>query len=96
VHGEGRDWSDIEEIRSWLDKVTDGNRCYLAVQERNVVASILRAFPNEIAEHIELGRCPRPRPLVLPKLIDLGDGHATYDTTVYRKRPDWTYEPETS
>ncbi len=40
------------------------------------VSSILRAFPEEFAEHIELGRCPRPRRLPIPKLIDLADGHA--------------------
>ena len=40
-----------------------------------------------------LGRCPRPRRLPIPKLLDLADGVATYDETFWRKRPDWTYDP---
>ena len=79
--------------RHWLARVTDGNRCYLAVEEQLVVGSVLRAFPDEFAEHIELDRCPRPRRLPIPKLLDLADGEATYDETFWRKRPDWTYQP---
>ena len=73
--------------------MTDGNRCYLAVEERVVVTSILQTFADEVAEHIELGRCPRPRPLPIWKLLDLRDGVATYDESFWRKRPDWTYDP---
>ena len=58
-----------------------------------MVSSMLRAFPDEFAEHIELGRCPRPRRRPIPKLVDLVDGVAVYDETFWRKRPDWTYEP---
>jgi len=85
--------ADIESMRAWLAQVTDGNRCYLAVQEQAVIASILRSFPEEFVAHIEGHRCPLPRPVELPKLVDLGDGHATYDKRQYRKRPDWPYEP---
>ena len=58
---------DLAGSAHWLDRVTDGNRCYLAVEEQLVVGSILRAFPEEFAEHIELGRCPRPRRLPDPQ-----------------------------
>ncbi len=87
------DDGDVAELESWLAKVTDGNRCYLAVEEQQVVASILRTYPEEFAEHLELGRCPRPRPLALAKLVDLVPGRAVYDERQYRKRPDWTYAP---
>jgi NADH:ubiquinone oxidoreductase subunit F (NADH-binding) len=90
--GRGSD-DDIASISRWLDHVTDGNRCYLAVEEQVMVSSVLRAFPEEFAEHIDLGRCPRPRRLPIPKLIDLVDGVATYDESYWRKRPDWTYDP---
>jgi NADH-quinone oxidoreductase subunit F len=90
--GAGDD-SDLDGIAGWLTRVTDGNRCYLAVEEQLVVSSILRAFPREFAEHIELGACPRPRRVPLPKLLDLADGQATYDEAFWRKRPDWTYDP---
>ena len=34
---------------------------------------------------------PRPRGLVVPKLVDLADGVAIYDERQARKQPDWTY-----
>ena len=87
------DDSDLSAIAGWLERVTDGNRCYLAVEEQVMVSSILRAFPGEFAEHIELGRCPRPRRLPIPKLVDLADGRAVYDESFWRKQPDWSYAP---
>ena len=86
--------SDLDVIAGWLTRVTDGNRCYLAVEERELVSSVLRAFPDEFVEHLELGRCPRPRRLPIPKLVDLDGGRAVYDESFWRKRPDWTYAPE--
>ncbi|NLA37745.1 MAG: hypothetical protein GX868_18945 [Actinobacteria bacterium] len=86
--------SDLDAIAGWLGHVTDGSRCFLASEEQIVVSSILRAFPEEFAEHLELGRCPRPRRLPIPKLLDLADGHAVYDESFWRKRPDWTYAPD--
>ncbi|MGD9998258.1 MAG: NADH-ubiquinone oxidoreductase-F iron-sulfur binding region domain-containing protein [Ilumatobacteraceae bacterium] len=88
------DESDLQAITGWLGHVTDGSRCFLATEEQMVVSSILRAFPAEFAEHIELGRCPRPRRLPIPKLIDISDGRAVYDESFWRKQPDWTYAPD--
>ncbi len=84
--------TDVEAIGGWLERVTDGNRCYLAVQEQIVVSSVLRAYPEEFAEHLEHHRCPRPTPRPMPKLLDLVDGQATYDESFWRKRADWTYD----
>lgn len=84
---------DLAGIVRWLGRVTDGARCYLASEERIVVASILEAFADEFDAHIAERRCPRPRQLPIPKLVDLVDGVATYDETFWRKRPDWTYDP---
>jgi NADH-quinone oxidoreductase subunit F len=81
---------DLDLIAGRLRTVTDGNRCFLAVEERQVVASILQAFPDEVAAHLA-GGCPRPRPIPLPKLVDLRDGRAVYDERQARKQPDWTY-----
>ena len=85
---------DVDEIVSWLSRVTDGNRCYLPVEERLVVESILRAFSDEVAQHLGTGACPRPRHLPIPKLIDLRDGQAFYDERQEHKLPDWTYAKE--
>jgi len=90
--GRGTD-ADVAAIGGWLQRVTDANRCYLAVEEQQLVSSILRAFPDEFAAHLEQHRCPRPSPRPLPKLVDLTGGRATYDETYHRKRHDWTYDP---
>jgi len=83
---------DVAVIGARLGNVTDGNRCYLPVEEQHVVGSILRAFPEEFASHLE-GNCPNPRTdLIAPKIVDLTDGTVTYDERHRRKRPDWTYE----
>jgi NADH-quinone oxidoreductase subunit F len=81
--------TDVAEIERWLRQVTDGNRCYLAVQEQLTIASLLRAFPDELAQHLD-GACPRPRHLPFPKLVDLVDGRAVVDEAHACKRPDWT------
>jgi NADH:ubiquinone oxidoreductase subunit F (NADH-binding) len=85
---------DLEVIRHWLERVTDGSRCFLAVEEQRVVSSVLRAFPEEFAEHIEKHSCPRSARRPMPKLTDLVGGSATYDESFWRKRPDWTYDPQ--
>jgi NADH:ubiquinone oxidoreductase subunit F (NADH-binding) len=91
--GAGED-RDLDVIARWLGQVTDGNRCYLPVEEQRIVSSILRAFPDEFAEHLERHACPRSSRRPMPKLADLADGTATYDESYWRKRPDWTYEPD--
>jgi len=91
--GEG-EASDVDSLAAWLAKVTDGNRCYLAVEEQVLVASIVRAFAGEVDEHLVARRCPRPRPLQLMKLVDIVDGRAVIDERQARKRADWTYAAE--
>lgn len=85
---------DLGLVAARLRSVTDGNRCYLPVQEQRVVSSLLRIFPEEFAEHLERRECPHPRPLPVPKIVDLRDGVVELDERQPRKRPDWTYAPE--
>jgi NADH-quinone oxidoreductase subunit F len=89
---EGGTEADVEHIGRRLQTVTDQVRCYLASEEQLLIASILRAFADEFAEHLE-GRCrvPRARPIVAPKVVDLCDGKVVYDEKQARKQPDWTY-----
>jgi len=82
---------DFTVIERWLDRVTDGSRCYLAVEERVVVSSILRAFPGEFADHLDAYTCTTAARRPMPKLVDLADGRALYDESFWRKQPDWTY-----
>ncbi|HJV08168.1 MAG TPA: NADH-ubiquinone oxidoreductase-F iron-sulfur binding region domain-containing protein, partial [Acidimicrobiales bacterium] len=83
---------DIRVIGGRLNNVTDGARCYLPQEEQHVVRSLLRAFPEEFAAHLE-GNCPNPRgDLIAPKIVDLDGGAVTYDERHRGKLPDWTYE----
>ena len=77
-------------IQRALETVADGNRCFLAVEEQQVVSSVLRAFPEDVVAHQE-GRCALVHDLVLPKLVDFVDGTFRYDERQARKQPDWTY-----
>ena len=82
---------DVEVIGARLLSVTDQTRCYLAAEEQILISSILREFPEEFALHLE-GRCSvAPRPIHVPKLVDVADGTATYDEHHAQKQPDWTY-----
>ena len=78
-------------IHERLRTVTDGNRCFLPVEEQRLVSSLLAAFPEDFADHLRTGRCPRPRELPIPKIVDIADGVVTYDDAQWRKRGDWTY-----
>jgi NADH-quinone oxidoreductase subunit F len=89
--GAGRD-DDLLGIAHWLERVTDRNRCYLAVEEQVMVSSVLRAFPEEFADHVETRAWSWRRKLPIPKLVDVAHGNATYDETFWRKRPDWTFD----
>jgi NADH-quinone oxidoreductase subunit F len=88
--GRGTD-ADVVAIGSRLRKVTDGNRCYLPVEEREVVASIMREFSDEFAEHLEGGPCGRRRDMFVSMILDLENGSVTYDERQRHKLPDWTY-----
>lgn len=81
---------DLDVVAYRLSTVTDGNRCYLPVEERLVISSILQAFPEDVAATLS-GEGPKRRGLLLPKIVDLVDGQVTYDEQQPLKRPDWTY-----
>jgi NADH-quinone oxidoreductase subunit F len=84
------DRDTLELIAARLRSVTDGNRCYLPVEEQRIVASLLRAFPDEFVA-AEEGAPVALRGLLVPKLVDIRDGVAVYDENQARKQPDWTY-----
>ncbi|MFZ1440576.1 MAG: NADH-ubiquinone oxidoreductase-F iron-sulfur binding region domain-containing protein, partial [Candidatus Microthrix subdominans] len=88
--GEGGD-GDLDTIQRRLQVVADANRCYLPVQERELISSFLRTYPEDVVAHLD-GWCPSERgePPV-PKIVDLVGGMASYDARQMLKRPDWTY-----
>jgi NADH-quinone oxidoreductase subunit F len=88
-HGTG---ASLESIEHWLSVVADGNRCFLPVEEQQLIGSILRAFPEDFEAHLE-GNCAHRHRATVPKLLDIVAGVAVFDGQQMRKRPDWTYEP---
>jgi NADH-quinone oxidoreductase subunit F len=61
---------DIEVMAYRLRTVTDGNRCYLPVQEQRVIGSVLANCVDEINDALD-GAAPTLRGLEVPKLTDL-------------------------
>jgi len=61
-----------------LRNVTDANRCYLGTEEQVVVSSILREFPEDIADLLE-GRPTSARATRVPLIADIAaDGAVEY------------------
>jgi NADH-quinone oxidoreductase subunit F len=82
---------DIRAIGERLQTVTDGNRCAIPLEERALIASFLRSFPEEFADHLEGRPCAGRHDLPVPKITDIVDGVARYDLRQQLKQPDWTY-----
>jgi hypothetical protein len=72
------------------------NRCAIPVEERALIASFLRCFPEEFADHLEGRRCQGRHDHQPPKITDIAEGVAPYDQRQRLKRPDWTYGREPS
>ena len=87
------DEHDVEAIGERLLGITDQNRCFLGEEEQRVVASLLRSFPEDFTAELEGAAALEP--LVVPKIVDIQDGVATYDEKQMRKQPDWTYATST-
>jgi NADH-quinone oxidoreductase subunit F len=79
-------------IRRALDTVADGNRCYLAIQEQLVVASLLQQFPDDVRAH-EDGTCALRHDVTVPRIVDLTPDGFVFDLEHRRKQPDWSYAP---
>jgi NADH:ubiquinone oxidoreductase subunit F (NADH-binding) len=84
------DAAQLSRIQRALVTVADGNRCFLAVEEQQVVSSVLRRFPEDVVAHEE-GRCRLRHDVELPLLVDFDGNAFVYDAKQARKRPDWTY-----
>jgi len=71
-----------------LQTVTDASRCYLPTQARNLIASLLQRFPEDLAER--LAGVPGDANIALGPLSNVSGGRAQLAPTVGLKRPDWT------
>ncbi len=86
---------DVETILARALTMTDAQRCALPSGETLIAQSAVQVFGSEFVEHFD-GRCPRPRDIAVPKIVDLDEqtGAFVFDRRYGRKRPDWTYEDE--
>lgn len=82
---------DIDIIGARLQNVADGNRCAVPLEERALISSFLRCFPEEFADHLEGRRCEGRHDMIVAKIIDISDGVAVFDAKQRYKQPDWTY-----
>lgn len=78
---------DLEALGGRLATVTDGARCGIAQRLRDVVSSIMWAFPADAAAHLDGTTTEIPRPL--EPIVDLIDGVAVYGDAQAHKRADW-------
>ncbi len=68
----------LGELATRLRSVTDANRCFLGSEEQLVVSSILRHFPEDVAEFLE-GRRTSTRAVHVPLIKDITeDGTVEY------------------
>jgi len=84
--------ADLDEALARARGATDGQKCALPTGTSLLMQSLFLTFEEEFRSHA--GRkCPSPRGLVLPKIVDWDEdaGRFTYDEGYARKRPDWTY-----
>jgi NADH-quinone oxidoreductase subunit F len=82
---------DILTISERLRTVADGNRCAVPLEERALISSFLRSFPEEFADHLEGRPCTGRHDLPAPKIVDIVKGVALLDRRQRFKRPDWTF-----
>jgi hypothetical protein len=83
--GKGSDQT-LAELGARLRGVTDANRCFLGTEEQVVVSSVLREFPEDVAELLEHGGSPT-RVVRVPLIHDIADdGTVEYATVDYDTR----------
>ncbi len=82
--------SDLARIRTRLDRVTRGARCFLAQQQQTVVGSIIASFPDSFSAHADEVADAAPS-YPIAEILDLDGERIRIDERQLRKQPDWTY-----
>ena len=82
----GGDDGDVEAIGARLLTVTDATRCHLAVQEQELISSILRRFPEDVVGRARGRGNPGPGPG-----RSQAGGAGRDRPAPAAKRADWTY-----
>jgi NADH:ubiquinone oxidoreductase subunit F (NADH-binding) len=69
--------ADMEAVMGRLATVTDGRRCELATRQRDVVSSILRAFPGDVIDVASRSGGTTPPPI--GRILNLVDGRTIWE-----------------
>ena len=86
---------DMDEIEKRVGTVDFGARCFLAVQQNTMLASLLTRFRHEFEAHLT-HRAAAVEPVLIAELVDIRDGVATIDERHRHKELDWSYGPRWS
>jgi len=84
------DSDDLDVVRSKVDTVAVGARCFLAQQHQNVVRSILDAVPEHFRGHLDRS-IDVVDPYLVAEVDDLSGERVVINERQLRKQPDWTY-----
>ena len=84
--------ADIDALIARLASLTETRRCDVAARHRDVVSSILRAYPGDVSAALA-GAEPR-EPWTLPLIADLRDGRAVIAVEPMHRRPDWVLDDQ--
>ncbi len=82
--------TDYDVMNRRVADVADRARCYLAIQQQVVLASILKHFGDELEGHLS-GDVDPVAPELISELIDIRGGRAVLDSRHWDKQPDWSY-----
>lgn len=86
----------VSEMADRVRTVADESRCNLASQQERVVGSVLRLFPDALAQHVD-GRAAPVDPAPIVPIVDItADGGLVLDRDHQSKQPDWTRDEEDS
>lgn len=91
-HDSGHDDVRRDRITSRLRTITDGARCFLATQHRDVIESFLANFPEALVHPRPAGLAPYP----IVEIVDMEQGPEgasfVLDESHLDKQPDWTHD----
>ncbi len=83
--------ASLDQLRTHMERVTDGARCNLAYQIQAVVQSLLERFPESIERAGEgYGAATHRAVPMVAEILDIVAGRAVLDESQRRKQPDWS------
>jgi NADH-quinone oxidoreductase subunit F len=92
-----------KQIGDRLATITKGARCSLAMQQQEVIGSLVALCATtpvlsgvEVIDGDESGRAERQLGSALRPLLDIIDGQAVLDDSFADKQPDWSYDSHDS